>query len=94
MRLMGIHMPLSSSAWNIIEVSGSTEWKMGFMYTHAFAGFITRTSNYLRMPDEPISPEEALKALDILSAQIGNARLRKLWKAPIQKFIKQYQSRK
>jgi len=46
------------------------------------------------MHDEPISPEKALKALDILSAQIGNARLRKLWKAPIQKFIKQYQSRK
>ena len=49
MRLMGIHMPLSSIAWNIIEVSGSTEWKMGYMYTHVFAGFITRTSNYLRM---------------------------------------------
>jgi len=46
---MGIHMPLSSGAWNIIEVSGSTEWRMGYMYTHVFAGFITRTSNYLRM---------------------------------------------
>ena len=49
MRLMGIHVPLSSIAWNIIEVSGNTEWRMGYMYTHVFAGFITRTSNYLRM---------------------------------------------
>jgi len=49
MRLMGIHMPLSSIAWNIIEMSGSTEWRMGYMYTHVFAGFITRTSSYLRM---------------------------------------------
>jgi hypothetical protein len=49
MRLMGIHGHLSSIAWNIIEVSGSTEWKMGYMYTHVFASFITKTSNYLRM---------------------------------------------
>ena len=34
-----------------------------------------------------ITKAEALEALDILSAQIGNARLRKLWKAPIKAFI-------
>jgi len=34
---------LSSGAWNIIEVSGNTEWRMGYMYTHVFAGFITKT---------------------------------------------------
>ncbi len=43
MRLMGIHMPLSSIALNIIEMSGNTEWRMGYMYTHVFAGFITKT---------------------------------------------------
>lgn len=34
-----------------------------------------------------ITKEEALEALDILSAQVGSYRLRKLWKAPIKAFI-------
>lgn len=38
-----------------------------------------------------INAKDALRALDILSAQVGNARLRKMWKSPVQKFIKQFQ---
>ena len=37
--------------------------------------------------EEVITKEEALEALDILSAQIGSARLREMWKAPIRAFI-------
>ena len=36
-----------------------------------------------------ITAKEALAALDVLAAQVGNARLRKLWKGPIETFIKQ-----
>ena len=39
-----------------------------------------------------INAEDALKALDILCAQIGNARVRKIWKEPLRKFIKQFQT--
>ena len=38
--------------------------------------------------------EKALEALNILSAQIGNARLRKEWKSPIERFIKTFMSNK
>lgn len=31
--------------------------------------------------------KEALNALDILSAQVGNYRLRKMWKKPIYDYI-------
>jgi len=31
--------------------------------------------------------DKALHALDVLSAQIGNARLRKMWKKPIYDYI-------
>ena len=33
--------------------------------------------------------EKALKDLSILSAQIGNAKLRKLYKTPLEEFIKE-----
>lgn len=39
---------------------------------------------------ETVTPEEALEALDILSAQIGNARLRTLWSRELRAFINQF----
>ncbi len=34
-----------------------------------------------------MTAQEALKALDILSAQVGNARLRKMWSKPIREYL-------
>ena len=37
-----------------------------------------------------VTPEEALEALDILSAQVGNQRLRTLWSKELRAFINQF----
>lgn len=34
-----------------------------------------------------MTAQEALEALDILSAQVGNARLRKMWSKPIREYL-------
>ena len=39
---------------------------------------------------ETVTPEEALEALDILSAQVGSQRLRTLWSRELRAFINQF----
>lgn len=34
-----------------------------------------------------MNQQEAIKALDILSAQVGNARLRKMWSEPLKEYL-------
>ena len=44
--------------------------------------------------DQDKEREKALEALDILAAQVGNARLRKEWKSPIERFIRTFMGHK
>ena len=36
-----------------------------------------------------VTKDQALEALDVLSAQVGNARLREMWKKPLLQYLMQ-----